>query len=344
MKLIKQNTVCFKERLGRFKGKLNSGLHFYIPLVETIVGPVKLCEQNKDFNHQKVITKDNVEIDVGGVFFYRVNDPEKALYSVENYHRALDDLSMSISRAEIGKTTLDQIIQQRKDLNERIKENMNESTAAWGIDCMSYEVLKIELPFEIKQSLRNVAEAERRKREKVKMSEADKEFQIAVSEAEKSMKIIVEGGRADGVKLKAEMFIEGVKELNDKLKGGSGEEQMIDFLLLENYIKRYGEMLKKSDTMVLPEGVDGKVDGGLVSLAYIMNLTGKEQSDKSSLSEILNKVNEGEKGQNESNKNTGSSKRNKHDYDNESHEYYTQDNQDAHEDFFEQIEESNHRK
>lgn len=272
-KVVRHNTVRFIERFGKLKKTLKPGIHFYLPYINRVTKAIELKETYKEFDHRKVITKDNVEIDVDGIFFYKIRDPEKAVYSVEDYNRAIEDLSMSVSRSEIGKTKLDDMFQHRKELNERIRHAMNQSASTWGIDCLNYEVLKIEPPKKIKEALRFVADAERIKRRDVIISEAEKDYQVAIAEAEKIASIIVEEGKAEIIRIKAEELANGISEFGQKLGEGPNAKILVQYLVFENYIRKYRELLKKSNTVVFPENVDGKMDGGLLSLAYIMKHT-----------------------------------------------------------------------
>lgn len=81
MIIVKENTVRFIERFGKLNKKLTPGLHMFVPLVDWPTPVISLKEEISEIEHQKVITKDNVEIDIGGNFFYRVTDAQKAYYN-----------------------------------------------------------------------------------------------------------------------------------------------------------------------------------------------------------------------------------------------------------------------
>lgn len=259
------------ETLGKFKKTLRPGLHLFLPLVQHITKPVYLNEQLKKFNHQKVITNDNVEIDVTGVFFFKIIEPEKAFYNVENYLTAVDDLSMSVSRSEIGKTKLDEMFQMRKELNTRIHESLNTMTKDWGIECLNYEVLEIVPPKKIRQALRFVAEAERLKRRDIIISEAEKIYQVEIEIAKKIKKIIIEEGKAEGIKINAEKLSEGLEKMSFAL-GKNNSGFLLTYIILENYICKYKDILENSNVAVLPEGEGGSSDTSSLVFMYLMKL------------------------------------------------------------------------
>ena len=271
MKLVTHNSVRFLETLGKFKKTLNPGLHFFLPLAQHITKPVYLNEQLKKFNHQKVITNDNVEIDVTGVFFFKITNPEKAYYNVENYLTAVDDLSMSVSRSEIGKTKLDELFQKRKQLNTRIHESLNNMTNDWGIECLNYEVLEIVPPKKIREALRFVAEAERLKRRDIIISEAEKMYQVEIEIAKKIAKIIIEEGKAEGIKINAERLTEGMEKMTYSL-GKKNSDFLLTYIILENYITKYKDILNKSNVAILPEGEGGSSDTSSLVFMYLMKL------------------------------------------------------------------------
>ncbi len=111
--VVKENTVRFLEKFGKFQKVLKPGLHFYVPLVYNPTRVVSLKEHISECEQHKAITKNNVEIDVDGNFFYKVTDPNKAFYNAQNYVSAIEGLSNSVSRAEIGRMFLDEIFQNR---------------------------------------------------------------------------------------------------------------------------------------------------------------------------------------------------------------------------------------
>ena len=240
IKIVQHNTVCFLERLGKFEKVLKPGIHFYIPKIYKITKPVYLNEQMQNFAHEKAITNDNVELDISGVFFYQINDAEKSHYNIEDYKNMIRDLSVSVSRSEIGKVKLDKMIQNRDDLNESIKQLMNEEILDWGIECLNFEILKLDPPLEVKESLKYVANAERIKRKDIIMSEAERLYQISISNTKKNKKVIIEEGISEGIKIRQKKISEGISEFRKSLQG---DTFLVNFIIMEKYIENLKNIL-----------------------------------------------------------------------------------------------------
>lgn len=234
IKIVQHNTVCFIERLGKIEKILKPGMHFYIPIINKITRPVYLNEQMQNFAHEKAITNDNVELDISGVFFFQIIDPEKSFYNVENYQNMIKNLSVSVSRSEIGKVKLDKMIQNRDDLNESIKTLINEEILDWGIECKSFEILQLDPPKDVKNSLKYVANAERIKRKDIIISEAEKLYQISISDSKKIKKVIIQEGMANGIKIRQKKVSEGMNQLMKSLKGNSF---LLNYIIVEKYIE-----------------------------------------------------------------------------------------------------------
>jgi len=273
MIIVKENTVRFLERFGKLTKTLKPGLNFYIPLMYNATEVISLKESISELEHQKVITKDNVEIDIDGNFFYKVTDPEKAYYNAQDYIAAIQGLSTSVSRAEIGKLTLDQIFQNRKELNDRIKEAINESTQHWGVECLSYEILKIEPPQKIKEALREVAVAERMRRREVIISEAEREYNYRVSKAKSDAQIIVNEARFEGQCLLNNKQAEALKELHTALARFKAKESVINFVILEAYLEEFKGIIQKNKVFMLPHS-DGSGDSPIL-LSSLLNFSQK---------------------------------------------------------------------
>src|SRR5512132_3801257 len=155
-KIVGQAEVMVVERLGRFHRVARSGLNILLPFVEsprTIdvryfesdVGGIKrvtaghttridLREQVLNFPSQPVTTTDNVTIDIDAVIYYRVADPQKATYSVQNLPYALETLTRTTLRSIVGEMELDQTLGSRDMINKRMREVIEDASIGWGVD------------------------------------------------------------------------------------------------------------------------------------------------------------------------------------------------------------------
>src|SRR5437867_10776158 len=203
-KIVGQAEVLVVERLGRFHRVARSGLNVLIPFIErpraidvryaeADVGGVKriaartttriaLREQVLNFPSQPVITKDNVTIDIDAVLYYRVADPQKATYSIQNLPYALETLTRTTLRNIVGDIELDQTLASRDMINKRMREVIEEAAVSWGVDVTRVELQAIEPPRDIQQSMELQMRAERERRAAVTNAEAGK--RAAILEAE----------------------------------------------------------------------------------------------------------------------------------------------------------------
>ncbi|MBA2707233.1 MAG: paraslipin, partial [Gemmatimonadaceae bacterium] len=203
-KIVGQAEVMVVERLGRFHRVARSGLNILVPFVEVprtidvryfesdVTGikrvtaghtsRIDLREQVLNFPSQPVITKDNVTIDIDAVIYYRVADPQKATYSVQNLPYALETLTRTTLRNIVGEMELDSTLGSRDVINKRMREVIEEASIGWGVDVTRVELQAIEPPRDIQQSMELQMRAERERRAAVTNAEAGK--RAAILEAE----------------------------------------------------------------------------------------------------------------------------------------------------------------
>ena len=188
------------ERLGRFHRVARSGLNILLPFIEVpraidvryfesdVTGlkrvtaghttRIDLREQVLNFPSQPVITKDNVTIDIDAVIYYRVADPQKATYSVQNLPYALETLTRTTLRNIVGEMELDSTLGSRDVINRRMREVIEEASIGWGVDVTRVELQAIEPPRDIQQSMELQMRAERERRAAVTNAEAGKRAAI----------------------------------------------------------------------------------------------------------------------------------------------------------------------
>ena len=139
---------------------------------------IDLREQVLNFPSQPVITKDNVTIDIDAVLYYRVADPQKATYAVQNLPYALETLTRTTLRNIVGEMELDATLVSRDQINKRMREVIEEASIGWGVDVTRVELQAIEPPRDIQQSMELQMRAERERRAAVTNAEAGKRAAI----------------------------------------------------------------------------------------------------------------------------------------------------------------------
>ncbi|RMD84573.1 MAG: slipin family protein [Candidatus Dadabacteria bacterium] len=159
-------------RLGRLKGAKGPGLVFIIPFVDKLVR-IDQRTVTMDIPTQDVITKDNISIKVNAVLYFRVMDPSKAVVQIENYLYGTSQLAQTTLRSVCGEASLDDLLQKREELNQRIQEIIDSQTDPWGIKVSLVEIKHIDLPQEMQRAMAKQAEAERDRRAKVIQAEGE---------------------------------------------------------------------------------------------------------------------------------------------------------------------------
>ena len=163
--------------LGKFAGVRGPGLTLIFIPVQTMTR-VSLRTVTMQIPSQKIITKDNVSIDIAAVAYYHITDPEKAVIAIENVYDAINQISQTTVRNVVGRFRLDQLLSQTADINEQIKNVIDGHTEPWGTQVTAVEIKDITLPDNMQRAMAKEAEAERERRAKIVAAEG--EFQAAV--------------------------------------------------------------------------------------------------------------------------------------------------------------------
>ena len=159
-------------RLGRYVGTKGPGLFLIIPVVDKMVR-VDLRIFTQDVPSQDIITKDNVPVNVDAVVYYKMTDPKRATIDVENYRKATSQISQTSLRGVIGASELDELLAERRKLNDKLHEVIDEATDPWGIKVTGVEIKHVEIPKSMQRSIAKQAEAERIKRAKIILAEGE---------------------------------------------------------------------------------------------------------------------------------------------------------------------------
>ncbi len=153
-------------RLGRAVGVRGPGLILLIPLIE-LMTKVTLRTITMAIPSQKIITKDNVSIDIAAVAYYHIVDPMKSVIAVEKVHDAVNQISQTTVRNVVGQFMLDQLLSQTADINTQIKNVIDKHTEPWGAQVTAVEIKDIVLPDNMQRAMAKEAEAERERRAKI---------------------------------------------------------------------------------------------------------------------------------------------------------------------------------
>lgn len=176
IKIISEYERAVIFRLGHLADTRGPGMIFVIPLIERMVR-VSLRTITMNIPSQKIITKDNVSIDIAAVAYYHVVDAQKSVVAIENVHDAVNQISQTTVRNVVGQFMLDQFLSQTTDINDKIKNVIDVHTEPWGIQVTAVEIKDVVLPDNMQRAMAKEAEAERERRAKIVAAEG--EFQAS---------------------------------------------------------------------------------------------------------------------------------------------------------------------
>jgi regulator of protease activity HflC (stomatin/prohibitin superfamily) len=282
--VVPQQSAFVVERLGRYRATLEAGFHILIPFLDAVRYRHSLKETATDIPEQICITKDNVQVHVDGVLYLKVMNAERASYGVSDYMFAISQLAQTTLRSEIGKIDLDRTFEERMHINASVVAELDKATEPWGIKVLRYEIKNITPPADVLAAMEKQMRAEREKRAVILTSEGqrdaainnaegEKQQVIKASEASKQQQINEAEGQAAAILAVADATAEGIRKVAGAI-GAPGGFEAVQLRVAEQYIDRFGELAKASNTMVLPTNVADV--GSLVTLA--MNMIRREGS------------------------------------------------------------------
>jgi regulator of protease activity HflC (stomatin/prohibitin superfamily) len=265
IKIVPQQGAYIIERLGKYHRTIEAGLHMLIPFVDRIAYQTELKEAVLDIPPQICITKDNVQVTVDGVLFYRVIDTKAASYGVNNYEFAIVQLAQTTLRSEVGKIDLDKTFEERERVNNAVVMSIDAATQPWGVKVLRYEIKSINPPKDVLDAMEKQMRAEREKRAKILESEGTrdslinnaegrKQDMIKQSEADRQRQINQAHGQAEAILSIARATSDGIKMVAEAL-GTEGGQQAASLKVAEEYVKQLGNMATNSDLLIVPSNV-----------------------------------------------------------------------------------------
>jgi regulator of protease activity HflC (stomatin/prohibitin superfamily) len=260
--VVPMREACVKERLGKFAGVLEPGLHILIPFFDRVAYRHEIREQVLDIPAQTCITRDNIQINVDGLVYLKVVDPQKASYGIEDYRRASVNLAQTTMRSEVGKLTLSQSFSERDKLNETIVQEIDKASDPWGIKVLRYELKNISPSPHVTHTLEQAMEAERQRRAEVTLATAEKEATIAASEGrrqeainlsvgQRQARINIAKGRAQEITTLADASAESIRMVGEAIAQPGGN-RALQMRIIEQFVSEYAEILNEADITVVP--------------------------------------------------------------------------------------------
>ena len=194
--LIPQGEAAVIERLGRYTRTVSGGLTLLIPFIDRIRAKVDTRERVFSFPPQAVITQDNLTVAIDTVVTFQVNEPERAIYGVDNYIVGVEQISTATLRDVVGGMTLEETLTSREVINRRLRGELDAATTKWGLRISRVELKAIDPPPSIQQSMEMQMKADREKRAMILNAEGQREADIKTAEGEKQAKILAADNNA----------------------------------------------------------------------------------------------------------------------------------------------------
>ncbi len=225
VRIVQQGQKGVVKRLGRFHATHNPGLVFMLPVLDSMTR-VDMREVPRRGDKQDVITKDNVAVSVSATIFHQVIDVNKALFEVQDYQVAIDQISRTALRAVFGTMSLDEALSERQRINADLAAHIADATEKWGVRVNRIEVLDIIPPANILRAMEEQKEADQHKRSVILQSEGDKQAAINQAEGEAQANIT----RATAQRQATVLAAEGRKQAQILEAEGNQEAQKLDAL------------------------------------------------------------------------------------------------------------------
>ncbi|WP_369899960.1 SPFH domain-containing protein [Bacillus manliponensis] len=243
IKIIPQQRVGVVERLGKFQRVMQPGLNILIPIIDRVRIYHDLRIQQTNVPPQKVITRDNVQVEIDTIIFYQIVDPELATYGISNYEYGVRNITSATMRQIIGNMELDETLSGREKISTEIRLALDEATEKWGVRIERVEVVDINPPKDVQEAMEKQMKAERNKRAIILEAEAARQDKVLRAEGEKQSKILIAEGdkearirEAEGLRQAKELEAEGEAKAIETI--AKAEQNRIELLNAANLDER----------------------------------------------------------------------------------------------------------
>ena len=247
VRIVPQGYKWIVQRLGKYHTTLGPGLNFVIPYIDEVAYKITTKDIVLDIPSQEVITRDNAVLVMNAVAYINLTTPEKAVYGIENYIWAIQNLVQTSLRSIVGEMDLDDALSSRDHIKAKLKAAISDDISDWGITLKTVEIQDIQPSHTMQAAMEEQAAAERQRRAAV--TKADGEKQAAILSAE---------GRLEASRRDAEaqvVLAEASQRAIEMVTSAVGDKEIpVAYLLGEQYVKAMQDLSKSSNakTVVLP--------------------------------------------------------------------------------------------
>ncbi len=265
VRIVPQQHAFVVERLGKYAGTLEPGLHVINPLFSRVAYKHDLREIPLEVPPQVCITKDNTQLQVDGILYFQVTDAKLASYGSSDFHLAITQLAQTTLRSVIGKLELDKTFEERASINGHVVSALDEAALNWGVKVLRYEIKDLTPPETILRSMQAQITAEREKRaliaasegrrqEQINIATGQREASIAKSEGDKQAAINNAQGEAQAIIAKADANAEAIRKIAAAIETQGGMAAM-NLKVAEQYVAAFANLAKQGNTLIVPSNV-----------------------------------------------------------------------------------------
>jgi regulator of protease activity HflC (stomatin/prohibitin superfamily) len=256
VRIVPQGSKQVVQRLGKFHKTLGPGLNIIMPYIDSVAYKVTTKDIVLDIPSQEVITKDNAVLIVNAIAYINIVSPEKAVYGVENYILAIQNLVQTSLRSIVGEMDLDDALSSRDQIKAKLKAAISDDIADWGITLKTVEIQDIKPSDTMQKAMEEQAAAERERRAMV--TRADGQKAAAVLEAEGKLEASKREAQAKVVL--AEAAQRAIQKVTEAIKDN---ELPVVYLLGEKYVDAISHVAgsENAKVVVMPADIPAAVRG-----------------------------------------------------------------------------------
>ena len=270
--IVPQSENWLVERLGKFNRKLEAGLHLLIPFFESVRYKVPIQERQLPPRPINAITLDNVTISVSLAVLYRIVDASKTMYRIANVDDAIMTIVNGTVRSVIGKTDLDGVQSNRRQLSDEIEQDLRIVSEEWGILLTRVEILEVDVDPETKQAMQLQLNAERNRRALVREAEGKKQ----ATELDADAQLYAAHKQAEAMKIRADAEAYSVKAVSQAIAAGGASA--VEFEIKKIQAQAVQDLAKGNNAKIvlLPSEVVSSLSGGLSGLGGMLSRLGNK--------------------------------------------------------------------
>lgn len=278
VRIVPQGEEWLVERLGKFHVVLKPGLNFLVPIIDKVQRKLNTKELIQQMKAQEVITKDNAVVIISAVVFFKISDPARAVYSIDDFELAVANMAATTLRSVIGNMELDASLSGREAIKASVADKISDHLEQWGLSLTAVEVQDIRPSHNLQEAMEKQAAAEREKKALIMKAEGEKQAAIAKAEGFKQSLILEAEGKLEASKKEAESKVvlanadkEAMEAITSYMKSGDAPS----YLLAQRYIdsvKHLGESAN-SKIVFIPTDLKHSLEGVAGSLGTLFNVS-----------------------------------------------------------------------